>query len=625
MLIFLCPKCGTKLSAPEDSAGKVAKCTCGQAIQLPKTATPPPLSSPDKTALGKRVGHMPTSVVTERGPNAANVSAQDKTTLGKVVSHTPTAIQGAAKAKPPLQRKQPLAGILLEDDLGIPRKTPWALLILLVLASGTLIAGLVVYFHQKSLEPIFASAKPEPNKGGPVSEEPMKALQPQERAVEKKETPADKELPPVIPQKEPLPEPGKNGAAPKTITSPEPEKEPVIPKKTEPPPQEEPAIPNKGQSSEPEKEPVIPKKVVVPDQEREPVIAKKDSLPEKKAEGVPGLNALVEALRTGTNDEKAKAAQRMAAMGEKAATASRALCEATLNDSKDVSRTALMALEKANPKIHGPVFTLTVDGQPGNHINASLALRQLGESAKPAAGVLVPQIRKRISELGKRNFSGGWGDNVKASVILEHMVTLASISSDETETVETIIECATSKVQPLIGIHNTRKATPGLRLTSSINGGTTFRHTGIALLGAIAGQRPKHQKTILPVLEKMLEDSVSAIANTNNQASISSGLVEIDEIGSAVLKCGERAKESLTKTVIPQLKELEFHNDASVRSKAKALRIKIESAAQKTGRLSRHPDALTSATHEFSDNRAGFWPRGTPHYAERARRREDSL
>jgi hypothetical protein len=102
-----------------------------------------------------------------------------------------------------------------------------------------------------------------------------------------------------------------------------------------------------------------------------------------------------------------------------------------------------------------------------------------------------------------------------------------------------------------------------------------FRSTGINLLGELAEKRPEHRKIIMPELVSMLEDVAGRVEDANN-FNVLSDLADVEFVGVALLKCGPEAKEAFKNTVLPRLKELEFHKNASVRSTAKALRKRIE-------------------------------------------------
>jgi hypothetical protein len=52
----------------------------------------------------------------------------------------------------------------------------------------------------------------------------------------------------------------------------------------------------------------------------------------------------------------------------------------------------------------------------------------------------------------------------------------------------------------------------------------------------------------------------------------------VEHTGNTLVKCGEEAKQTLTKEVLPRLKDLQFHKSDNVRKTAEALRKKIEDA-----------------------------------------------
>ena len=61
-----------------------------------------------------------------------------------------------------------------------------------------------------------------------------------------------------------------------------------------------------------------------------------------------------------------------------------------------------------------------------------------------------------------------------------------------------------------------------------------------------------------------------------NEYEILAGIAEVEQAGNTLLKCGDEAKQTLTKEVLPRLKDLGFHKSDNVRKTAKALRKKIE-------------------------------------------------
>jgi hypothetical protein len=97
---------------------------------------------------------------------------------------------------------------------------------------------------------------------------------------------------------------------------------------------------------------------------------------------------------------------------------------------------------------------------------------------------------------------------------------------------------------------------------------------GLNLLGWLAAKRPEHCKQIIATLTPLLSESVERVKAGGSD--LFHGLAEVESISLALLRCGPDAKGTLAKTVIPQLKDLEFHKDASVRAMAKALQKTVE-------------------------------------------------
>jgi hypothetical protein len=294
---------------------------------------------------------------------------------------------------------------------------------------------------------------------------------------------------------------------------------------------------------------------------------KSNEKPAPKPEIPPNVAPLIAKLQKGTEEEKVKAAEQLALMGDKAKEAARALCEATVGPSKEVSRSALQALEKVAPELYEPVFTLVVDGQAANHLKAIGTLRGNGTKAKPAVPVLLHQIQKCQADLSNQlnnGFGGGWQAETLVQVITKHLTTLSEVTPEDPEVVKTIIGTAKLSIGHPI-------------LVDNINGltNTPFRSTGIILLGKLAGKRPEHRKTIIPELVTMLEKSVARINQAQDLNPVNV-LADVEFVGDALLKCGPEVKETLRKSVLPRLKDLEFHKDAPVRSAAKELRKRIE-------------------------------------------------
>jgi hypothetical protein len=187
-------------------------------------------------------------------------------------------------------------------------------------------------------------AAPKNNPGDAKVEAPPSPQKEPEKQI-KKPAPPDEEIPPLI-------KPAPKAEKPAEKPAPEPEKAPMKPA----PPNKEASPPVKSvpkaekPAPEPEKAPVKPAPKPQPPSEAAPLIAK---------------------LQGGTDEEKVQATQQLALKGEKVKEAARALCEASLNPSKAVARSALQALEKVAPELYEPVFTLLVDEQATNHLKAT--------------------------------------------------------------------------------------------------------------------------------------------------------------------------------------------------------------------------------------------------------------
>src|SRR5262249_23110313 len=119
----------------------------------------------------------------------------------------------------------------------------------------------------------------------------------------------------------------------------------------------------------------------------EPVMPKRDD-PTPRSDTAPRddpvlpveLRAVAARLRSGTTEERVKAAEQLAEMGEKALPAARVLCEVALEPSQKVSRAALAALEKIHPDLHKSAFILVVnDEKAANHLKALADISLLGD------------------------------------------------------------------------------------------------------------------------------------------------------------------------------------------------------------------------------------------------------
>jgi hypothetical protein len=324
-------------------------------------------------------------------------------------------------------------------------------------------------------------------------------------------------------------------------------------------------------------------------EEKSGPVVEKEPMPKDKIgkKDLPAeIKAHVAKLRTGSNQEKIAAAEALAAKGEGARGASAALCEATISPVKDVSRAALQALEKVQPDLYEPVFTLLVDGQAANHRKAIAALRKHPEKAKPAMVVLLGNTRKCLTDFDQqmrtRQGSIGWASKTLQDVTIDLLRSLPEIAPEDPEGAFLISQAAAMKQLDFSG------------RPIAIAG--PFRHASVPLLGTLAEKRPEFRKQITQVLAPLLDESVTRFADhSNKNASIQalrSDIAEIEAVGDSLLQCGPDASETFRKRLIAVCKELEFHDNATVRSDAKALRQRLEAqgkldagALSKTGTL----------------------------------------
>jgi len=471
-----------------------------------------------QTALGKVIGHVPTQLRPEAGKSPIPGN-KEKTALGQPIAHKPTTV------KRPLPVAPVTRGPVVAQAAETPRSW-WPLilcfLLFFLLATGILGGALFwllnpgLFFPRgddTAAEKSDTPKGPAPDKGKPL----LPDLQTPAKA-EKSETP--------------------NGPAQDNA-------KPLLP---------DPRTPAEMEKSETPKGPAPEKgKLLVPDPQR-PAEKKAEMNPANKPE-VDEVALLADKLKVGTPEDKTAGVQALAALGDKARPAASALCLVAIDSNKELARAALQALEKVNPELYDPVFTLLVDGQAANHRKAIAKLRNLGDKAKPAVPVMIYQIQKcgkDLSDVLTRK-GRGWDIQTLIQVIADHLVVLTAIGPESPQVVAIIAD--------------TTRVNLGERFKRNPQLYKPFRSLGIGLLGNVGEKRPEHRKTIIPVLVEFLEESMNPL-----------DLASVDLTSSALLRCGDEAKEALTKKVAPLLKELEFHNDANVRSTAKSLLTKIEAA-----------------------------------------------
>jgi hypothetical protein len=283
------------------------------------------------------------------------------------------------------------------------------------------------------------------------------------------------------------------------------------------------------------------------------------------------LKPIVARLKGRSADDRAKAAEELGGMGEKAMPAARALCEATLDPSQKVARGALVALEKVHPELQKPVFVLLVDEKANNHVEALTTIVGLGEAGKPAVPVLLHEIKTCLQLL--TNPQARWGAPTLVQVTGKTMETMVKIAPEDPLTVKTVIDLTKFTLADTFIAVKTKN--------QFVRTQKPFRYSGVYLLGELAEAHAEYRKQILPALLDCLKEEVQRIgaANVNQtppEFEATTAMDAVEEIGDSLVKCGPDAKEALTKLVVPQLKELQFHKSDVVRKRAEELRKKIE-------------------------------------------------
>jgi hypothetical protein len=278
------------------------------------------------------------------------------------------------------------------------------------------------------------------------------------------------------------------------------------------------------------------------------------------------LRPLVARLRSGTAEERAQAADELAAMGEKAAPAARALCEAALNPSQKVSRAALQALEKVQPELHQSVFVLLVDEKAANHQQALTKLGLLAEQGAPAVPVLLHRIKVCQEQLTAAR--SNWERPTLQTIIGLLMRTVAKVGPEEPQVLRAVIDLTRFTSDQAFRVETEKS----VRLTK-----TPFREEGVQLLGELGEGQPAQRKQIIPTLTGLLKESVQQ-TNADHEGPVLIAAQDVSLTTDALLRCGPEAKEVLTKEALPRLKELQFHRSDAVRKAAEAARRKIEDA-----------------------------------------------
>jgi hypothetical protein len=284
-----------------------------------------------------------------------------------------------------------------------------------------------------------------------------------------------------------------------------------------------------------------------------------------------GIATLIFYLRTGVPEEMMKSAERLTQLGEKARAAAPALCAAATHSSKSVSRAALEALEKVAPNLYEPVFTLLVDAQAANHRKAIAAIRGLGLKAGPALPVITHRLAKCEQDL--RRQQGSWGPETVVEVTIDLMRAVPEIAPGSSVAPKVLAHTTNiSLAQPITALKP-----GGVYLTA-----TPFRAAGVPLLGQLGAANPDQCKKVVAELMGILDQSVLELKAAAEPAKgfrvpLLDTLADVESICSALYRCEPTTKEAVSLKVLPELRELTFHKEASVREAAKNLKKRVES------------------------------------------------
>jgi hypothetical protein len=250
------------------------------------------------------------------------------------------------------------------------------------------------------------------------------------------------------------------------------DQQPARPQPAKPDPQQ-PASPNREQDSKrmppPEREQAeedIEKEL---ERQREKIAAEKKAKPDPVLAMFGRLN---HALANHDQKESIAALNEFAKLGQAARPASRLICIAVLDKSREVSQAAIEALEKVNPPIAVHVITLRVDPTPEKRAEAVAAIAEMGDDGRPAVPVIVKYIADKFSNF--RSF-----DESELNVAIS---ALARFGPDDSEARSMLI------------------------FVNDYQGSETLRTKAITLLGNLGQASTENaRKQIVPALQRRLD------------------------------------------------------------------------------------------------------------------------
>jgi hypothetical protein len=275
---------------------------------------------------------------------------------------------------------------------------------------------------------------------------------------------------------------------------------------------EQPAVPGPKQPAianpEPKKNPPREREQVEEDIEKQLEKQRQRIEEEKKAKPNPVLELVGRLNHALTNHEQKEtiaALKELEQLGQAGKPASRLVCVAVLEKSREVSQAALEALVKVNPQIAAHVITLRVDQNPEKRAEAISAIAEMGDEGKAAVPVMVRYVSDRLPLAPGRIV--GSSDIVVVPpgqlVVITHGPNAAPSfrmnSTDESEA--KVAVSALARVSP-----DDSEARTMLISVSDFKGSEELRSQAITLLGDIGqASTRKVREQLLPALQKRLE------------------------------------------------------------------------------------------------------------------------
>ncbi len=111
----------------------------------------------------------------------------------------------------------------------------------------------------------------------------------------------------------------------------------------------------------------------------------------------PEVQRIVENINEGSTKDQLKAIQEAAQLGEKAWHATESLCAGAVSENKEVSRAALLALQKVHPALYSHVRTIATDESTGTRSHAVSAIGQMGREGRGALPAILHELNRKTN------------------------------------------------------------------------------------------------------------------------------------------------------------------------------------------------------------------------------------